>query len=161
MILKASVDFSPLMTQLQQLEDALQDKLLLAASKAAGNVYKTAYESAVPDYLPTGTYKVGDQVEHFQQLHDSIGMRTLMFSDKSGAYAVVGVKAAPGSHNPLAPQGWWIEEGTDEREHADGHPTGKVEPMHILAQVAEACAVPAQEEALRVLLQGINSVLGT
>lgn len=161
MKIKATFDFSSLQKELFRLEEALQDKVLKNAAEAGGNVYRDAYIAAVPQYLPTGTFKDRNgQIQHFQQLFSAISSKTQMFADKTGAYCIVGVTSAPGTRKPLAPQATWIDEGTDDRKHKDGSKTGRVTAAHILQKVVEANTGAAQDAAVESLRKGIASVLG-
>lgn len=129
----------------------IQSRLLKASVKgadAAGKVYEAGYKAAVPEHLPTGTYGSAGARHHFVQLMNAIGRRTLEFQDKTGAYSVVGVVTAPNNWRSLAPQGLWIEYGTDERTRkSDGQETGFVPAYHILRTVAERYAAAAQNSA--------------
>lgn len=158
---KLKLDTSSVSDQIMKLEHALHDSLLIKAAEAAGQVLVEAYKAAVPRKIKTGTYvDANQQIQHFQQLYLSIGKKARMFQDKTGAWCVVGVEAAPHSANPEAPQGYWIEFGTEERETKDHHPTGKVTAAHILETVINNNMDAAQEAACQVLKSGINNVFG-
>lgn len=148
-------------TAILALETAIQDKILKDAAETAGKVYLLAYRAACPPAVKAGTYKSAqDTIEHFQHMVDSVGQKTFLFSDKSGAYTVVGIKAAEGNYRPAAPQAEWLEGGTQQRQHADGHPTGEVAARHILEQVVEANTAAAQAAAINLIRIGVQSVLG-
>lgn len=158
---KLKLDTSSVSDQITKLEHALHDSLLLKAAEAAGQVLVDAYKTAVPRKVKTGTYlDANQQLQHFQQLYLSIGKKAKLFQDKTGAWCVVGVEAAPHSANPVAPQGYWIEFGTEERFHKDGSSTGKVTAAHILETVINNNLDAAQEAACQVLRSGINNVFG-
>ena len=145
-MIKAQLSFG----DLTDAANRLQSKLLKASVKgadAAGKVYEAGYKAAVPEHLPTGTYGSAGARHHFVQLMNAIGRRTLEFQDKTGAYSVVGVVTAPNNWRSLAPQGMWIEYGTEERWRKDGRYTGFVPAYHILRTVAERYAAAAQNSA--------------
>lgn len=161
MHLTLQFDFSSMLQPLLALEHALQDRLLYAAAKDGGEVILDAYRDAVPRYKPPGTFKsAAGQIEHFQQMYQAVNQKVRLFKDKTGAYSIVGIASAPGTHLPTAPQGAWVEEGTGEREHADGSSTGHIEAQHILANVVAQYSEAAQDRALASLQAGVQSVLG-
>lgn len=167
MKLKATLDFSGVDRAFWKLEDALQNRILKKAAEDGGKVLYDAYIAEVPkavDAAPPGTFVSGrgtaqEKIEHFQRLVDSIGLKVRMFQDKTGAYAIVGVVSAPGSHKPDAPQGQWGETGTDERSHKDDSPTGRMPAYHWLENAMKSLP-KAQEMAIASLADGINRVIG-
>lgn len=146
MLASVAFDTSSVNSGLDALDDLLRKKLLKEAAAYSGKVLVTAYRNAVP-VAPSGTYKsAAGAIERFTQLQNAIGQRTLQTKDRSGAYSVVGVVAAPGSWRPLTPQGMWLEWGTDDRWHkSDGQFTGHVTPQHILESVVQQFAQVAQD----------------
>lgn len=132
----------------------LQSKLLEASFKAvdaAGKVYEEGYRAAVPVHNPPGTYGSAGVRHHFINLVNAIGRRTLAYSDNTGAYSVIGVKAAPNNWRSLAPQGLWIEEGTEERWRKDGRYTGFTPAYHILRNIMERYQQPAKNTLQAVM----------
>lgn len=154
---QASIDFSSMLEPLMKLKVELQNRLLMQAATKAGNVFRDAYRATVPRHDPPGTFRSAEgAVQHFHELFDAIEQKNRMFTNGIGAYSVIGIKSAPGSRNSWAPQGYWIEEGTDERHHEDGSSTGKVTAQHILQRVVEANQQAAQDVAIAVIVEGIN-----
>lgn len=132
----------------------LQSKLLKASVKAAdaaGKVYENGYRAAVPVVNPSGTYGSAGARQHFINLVESIGRRTLAFKDQTGAYSVVGVVTAPNNWRSQSPQGMWIEYGTEERWRKNGQYTGFVPAYHILRTVAERYHQAASSSAASVM----------
>ena len=171
MKLSCTLDFSSVVDKLYELEYRLQDKLLVEAVDAGGDVLLKGYQSKISEHVKgrvrTGTFSsASGTIEHFQHMIDSVGKTSRLFKDKTGAYCIVGIVSAPGTRKPVAPQAGWFEEGADGssqgfdvRRHKDGSSTGVEEATPILQEtVAELCT-QAQDTALSVLVEGICRVL--
>lgn len=122
------------------------------AVDAGGKVIQNGYRAALPVVNPPGyTSKANGEIVRYTNAFAAVGRRTLQFKDGTGAYCVVGIKAAPNNWRPLAPQAGWLEFGTDERHHKSGHYTGFVRAVHLLQEIASRYAPAAQATIIATL----------
>ena len=138
MITTIRIDTKDLFEELADLQDDLCNRILCLAAEAGGQVVETAYRNALLQRKTTsGTYKSAQgEIEHFIQAYESVGHRTLLFRDRTGAYSVVGIIAAEGNWRSQSPQAMWLEWGTEERTRkSDGQKTGQEVARHTLENI--------------------------
>lgn len=158
----SSFDLTSVRRGIEDLTDALANRILKKGTDAGGEVVVNAYKAALQDRMTTpGTYvSSAKTVEHFMHAYLAVGKRSLLFKDKSGAYTVVGIRAAPGNWRPLAPQAMWLESGTVDRYHkSDGQYTGHVTAQHVLAGVVAATAAQAQQVCVDTIRRELDREL--
>lgn len=156
-----TLDFSNLVSALEEAKREKLPKALFKAAETAGRVLSAAYTAELlkhhKEEQRTGTFRSARKaIEHFQHAFMSVTSVSRVFQDYSGAYSVVGIEAAKGKWQPVAPQAWWIEKGTVFRHHKSGHPTGKVyrtgpptnPPLATALASSEAAALKAAEDTL-------------
>lgn len=139
MLTTIRMDVTEVKDDLMNMLDDLSSRILFMAADAGGEVIQNTYHAELLRRATvSGTYKSAQgTIEHFIQAYESVARRTLMFKDGQGAYSVVGIAAAAGNWRLQSPQALWLEEGTVDREHESGHPTGRVEAEHVLAGIAD------------------------
>lgn len=136
-MIKVAFDLSDFKRQLDNNGSSLKQRLKRSVT-AAASILANGYLAAIPRSIKVGTYQSASEgIKHFQYLYMSIGVKNQVFKSGEGAYTVVGIKAAPGNWRPVAPQGIFLEWGTDERRTKTGQYTGKVTPRLLLTNAVE------------------------
>jgi hypothetical protein len=143
------INISDMEEEISSLRNQITNVILKKAAAAGGEVVKNQYQAALMAITKRpGTYKSAQGViENFIRAYEAVTQRTLLFKDRTGAYSVVGIEAAPGKWQPLSPQAMWLESGADgssqspnlgHRYHTtDNASTGVEEPRHTLANIAD------------------------